>query len=332
LSDRSRRLRLGAFVLLVAVTVAVALAAVLSAAEDGASSDEGPAASANIRLPQSAFVIFRSLDRRNGAAEYGDVSFASLSSPSRRRIVGLRCLRVYYAAGRGLCLAEKRSFPPAYEAKIFDRRFQVARSVELQGFPSRARISSDGRHGAVTTFVTGHSYAQPGEFSTRTVLLDLVRGKELAELEQFQITRNGERIRSPDFNFWGVTFARNGERFYATLASGGKTFLIAGDVRSKKARVLRENVECPSLSPDGKRIGYKKLVGDPGLWRFYVLDLVTGRETPLSEERSVDDQIEWLNADNLLYRLDEEIWRVRADGKGQPRRYLAAADSPAVVE
>ena len=46
---------------------------------------------------------------------------------------------------------------------------------------------------------------------------------------------------------------------------------------------------------------------------------------------SVDDQLEWLDDRNLLYHAGDDIWTVPADGSGTPRRYLAHADSPAVV-
>ena len=95
--------------------------------------------------------------------------------------------------------------------------------------------------------------------------------------------------------------------------------------------MLRENVECPSLSPDGTRIGYKKLVDRPGVWRFHVLDLESGRDTPLAETESVDDQLEWLDDDRLLYGKDGAVWTVNADGSGKPEQLLARAASPAVA-
>ena len=55
------------------------------------------------------------------------------------------------------------------------------------------------------------------------------------------------------------------------------------------------------------------------------------RETPLAELRSVDDQAEWLDDDTVLYGLDGDVWSVPADGTGEPERFLADADSPAVV-
>ena len=77
---------------------------------------------------------------------------------------------------------------------------------------------------------------------------------------------------------------------------------------------------------------YKKLIGATAkVWRFHVLDLSSGKETPLAETRSVDDQLEWLDDAHVLYRAGDAIWVVPADGSGAPRRYLANADSPAVV-
>jgi hypothetical protein len=62
-----------------------------------------------------------------------------------------------------------------------------------------------------------------------------------------------------------------------------------------------------------------------------VLDLATGKDTPLAETRPIDDQAEWLDEERVLYRTGEETWVVPADGGGRPERFLAAADSPAVV-
>ena len=90
-------------------------------------------------------------------------------------------------------------------------------------------------------------------FSTRTTLYDLAAGTSLGDLETFSVTKDGEEIHSVDFNFWGVTFARQAGRFYATLGTGGHAYLVEGDVATRSAKVLRDGVECPSRSPDGRR-------------------------------------------------------------------------------
>ena len=101
---------------------------------------------------------------------------------------------------------------------------------------------------------------------------------------------------------------------------------------TRRGRILRENVECPALSPDNTRIAFKKRVdGGGGPWRFTVLDLETMRETPLAESRSVDDQAAWLDNDHVLYGYKNAVWSVRADGSDHPRMYLAGALSPTIV-
>jgi hypothetical protein len=325
--------------LFVAVTVVTLLAGgvyVAAAARDtsDAAAAAGEGAERPFHRPAGAFVVYRSLDRVT-PSRYGDIAVAPLASPATGSTGSARCERVYSAGGRGLCLAQSGRLRFTYRAVILDSRFRPVGSFKLSGIPSRARISRDGRYGAVTTFVSGHSYATPGTFSTQTILIDMARGRELANLEQFAVEREGHVVDAPDVNFWGVTFARDSNRFYATLATGKKTYLIEGNVRTRRAHTLRENVECPSLSPDGTRIAYKKRVtrakGEPWMWHLYVLDLRTGRDTPLAEQRQIDDQVEWLDGTRLLYGVDEEVWLARADGKGVPHRFLKAAASPSVV-
>ena len=93
--------------------------------------------------------------------------------------------------------------------------------------------------------------------------------------------------------------------------------------------MIAKGVECPSLSPDGRRIAFKSRRGNQ--WRLHVLDLETRRRTALAETRSVDDQVEWLDEGRILYGLEGNIWVVPADGSGAPRVYVRNALSPAVV-
>jgi WD40 repeat protein len=270
-------------------------------------------------------VVFQNVRRDS---DYARIAVASASAPRRRTVAGRVCERVYFASRRGLCLARAGGIGARYDALILGPDLRVRVRLELPGIVSRARISPDGRYGAATGFVTGHSYRDKG-FSTFTVLLDMTGGSLVTDLETFAVTRGGKTIRSADFNFWGVTFAANGDRFYATLATGGKTYLVEGSVETRRLRTLHENVECPSLSPDGTRVAYKKRLGN--LWQLSVLDLATMRETPLAETRSVDDQAEWLDDGHVLYGLAGDIWQVRADGRGRPTTFLPDALSPAVV-
>jgi hypothetical protein len=277
-------------------------------------------------------VVFENVRGQVGDNVYAHVALADLDEPSRRRVTaGLMCERVYFAAERGLCLISQQNVigANAYKLTITGPDFKARHELKVAGIPIRARISPDGRFGATTGFVTGHSYADD-DFSTKTVLIDMERGKVLADLEKdFTVLRNGDRIKEIDFNFWGVTFARQPGRFYATLGTGKKRYLLKGDVRTRLVRVIKEGGECPSISPDNTRVAYKKQVGET--WRFHVLDLATMEETPLAEARSVDDQVEWLDNQRILYGLSPDIWVVPADGSGSPRKFLSKALSPAVV-
>jgi hypothetical protein len=139
-------------------------------------------------------------------------------------------------------------------------------------------------------------------------------------------------------NFWGVTFADDDRTFYATLATKGSTYLVRGDLRARTVTTVRSNVECPSLSPDGTRIAFKKRVkglSKDAPWRLYTLDLRTLRETPLAEPRSVDDQAVWRDDHTLVYALPgdygADLYTIPSDGTGKPRRISTAAVSPAYV-
>jgi hypothetical protein len=248
----------------------------------------------------------------------------------------LTCERAYFAAGRGVCLVEEtQGLTIRYFADLFDDRFERVDRVALTGLPSRTRVTPDGRLAAITVFETGHSYAEAG-FSTKTTIVDTIAGRTLADLESFAVTRDGQPFRDADFNFWGVTFARDSNRFYATLASGGVKYLVEGDAGARTARVIRTGIECPSLSPDNTRIAYKYQLRSDGFWQLRVHDLRTGTDTVLSREsRSVDDQVEWADDERVMYHITGErgadIWSLRADGTEPPVLVRQYAYGPAVV-
>lgn len=263
------------------------------------------------------------------------LAFVPLTSSfnGTRAFIPLRCLRLYFAGGRGLCLSADAGVGTAFELYVLDARFKVVSTLPLKGLPSRARVSPDGRYGATTVYVAGHSYSN-GDFSTETTIFDLASGKKLANLEEFTVLRDGQPFKAADFNFWGVTFAPDGNTFYATLKTGGATYLVEGDITARQMRIRYKNVECPSVSPDGTRIAYKKAVAvrlGVIFWRFTVLDLRTMTETPLAEQRSIDDQVEWLDNRSILYGLLSDVWTVPADGSGEPHRFLNRAASPVVI-
>ncbi|MDK9494190.1 hypothetical protein QEZ40_000057 [Streptomyces katrae] len=255
-----------------------------------------------------------------------------------RTASGVSCLRFHAAAGTGICLrADKGGVQESYRAVVLDAALKEVSAHPLAGIPTRARVSPGGHLAAWTVFVGGDSYAGT-DFSTRTSLLDLRTGKLDASLEDFTVLKDGKEYRNADVNFWGVTFTADEKAFYATLATGGRTYLVRGDLAARTVTTLRENLECPSLSPDGTRLVFKKRV--PGLpaeapWRLYVLDLASMRETPLAEERSVDDQVVWRDDRTLVYSLPgdfgADLYTLPADGSGAPARLADSALAPAFL-
>jgi len=273
-----------------------------------------------------------------GGADFGALAMAALDAPEGpRQMLGVTCQRVSYASGHGFCLHVERGVFNVYTAVVLDETLKAGTSIKLEGLPSRTRTSPDGRIGAVTVFVIGDDYA--ADFSTRTTLTDLGSGDQIGELEQFSTWRDGARIRAADFNFWGVTFARDGNTFYAALRTAGKTYLVRGELALRRLTVLRENVECPSLSPDNRMLAYKKRVGpSPDSWRIHVLDLQTNVERVLEgEKRYIDDQVEWLDDRHVLYGVPRrttsisDVWVVSTDNAEPARVFISAAESPTVV-
>jgi Tol biopolymer transport system component len=225
--------------------------------------------------------------------------------------------------------------PPLVSVTLFGPDFQPEHQLTTEGILSRARVSPDGKYAAFTVFVTGHSY-EDVDMSTATVLLDTGSGASLGNLEEFETWKDGQLFQAPEFNLWGVTFAGDSNTFYATLRNGSTTYLVQGDVAARKLTVMRENVECPSLSPDGTRLGFKKRVGNR--WQLTVLDLRTMQETALAEPEGIDDQVEWLDNEHILYQKADydppkwvSVFVIPADGSGQPEVFLENATSPVVV-
>ncbi len=333
------------FVVALAGVVALAAASVVYVVQAKANSPERQTADAAVAVDSSQPVSLGEPGRllfRNGAPGpgYGNVASVPVFEPgSPRRISSLACERFYTSADGGLCLAKEPTPMPGAVARFVDAALGEVKRVDVPGIPNRAKLSPGGRMGSWTTFVTGDSYSKPGTFSTRTAIMDRERNELSSNIEGIPLRIGDEQHRGEDVNYWGVTFAADERTFFATVATGGRTFLVQGDNEAWKARTLRENAECPSLSPDGTKLAFKKRVadGDARPWREHVLDLATMRETPLAETRSVDDQVVWLDKDTIAYSLprgngkESDIWSVPADGTGGARLLVPLASSPSVT-
>ena len=281
-------------------------------------------------------IVFR--NTASGAG-YGLVASVQRDDPAgTRELTSVACDRVYATMSAGMCLHIDRDVVTTFRATLTDANWNEIRSLPLPGIPSRTRISADSRLVSSTAFITGESYATVG-FSTQTVISG-VDGTEYGSLEDFALLVNGEPVSAIDRNVWGVTFADDDTVFYATAASAGQTWLVRGDLTARTLTAIKDTAECPSLSPDGAHIAYKKNTGtiSQPYWGIAVLDFATGIETILPEESNVDDQVEWLDNDTLLYGMqntatvgDSTVWSIPIDGTSAPRVFIEHAWSPSVV-
>jgi hypothetical protein len=252
-----------------------------------------------------------------------------------RTITSLRCQRFYRAANTSICL--RLAGPgPSYEAAIMSADNTVIRTVPLPGIPSRARVSASGNVISWTSFVTGDSYTVPGGFSTRSGVFDVRTGEVTESIEHFTATINGRVTTAADINYWGITIAADDRTFYATLATSGRTYLVRGDLTTRSLQEVRQNAECPSLSPDGTKVAYKKRARPVEPWDLVVLDLRTRQERVLPGTSGIDDQATWLDDSTLAYgaaRNDQKtaIYLVPADGSAPARQAIPNAASPVPV-
>ncbi|SEE30552.1 WD40-like Beta Propeller Repeat [Streptomyces sp. 2231.1] len=296
----------------------------------------GPGVSAGkVSLDQKGRLMF--VNAATGPHRTAVASVPAGDPGSGRTAASLKCARFYAAAGTGVCL---QSVPGVLKqsnrALLLDAGLRTVRTFPLAGNPSRARVSPSGRFAAWTVFVSGESYSS-AFFSTRTSILDTRTMRLTPSLETFSIVKDGKPYHASDVNFWGVTFAADDDTFYATLNTANRTYLVRGSLSRRTVTTLVQNVECPSLSPDGTRLAFKKrILSRTNLWHEYVLDLRTLRETALAERHSVDDQATWLDDHTLAYALpsdgkvgSSDLWSVPADGSGTPRLLIAGASSPA---
>jgi hypothetical protein len=283
---------------------------------------------------QSGGPSFLAIDLRDGK---NTVDRIELAAPEKSRTpTPASCLRFYEAGGTAVCL-RVAGVGPTYSAEIRDRSGEIVRSVPLPGVPSRARVSASGSIVSWTSFVTGDSYSLPGGFSTRTGIFDIRSGTLIESIENFSATIEGDVFNARDVNYWGVTVAADDRTFYATLGTASRVWLVRGDLTRRSVESMRPNVECPSLSPDGTRVAFKKRVSRLGPWELHVVKLSDGEEIRLPGTAGIDDQAEWTNDDRLIFGSipagggTTSLFIVPADGSAPAQLLVAGAMSPSVI-
>jgi hypothetical protein len=319
--------------IVVVLLVAGAAAFLVTARQQTAVVTTGPTAGAEAELGADPGLVFR---RTAIDDTYGRVAAVPLDDLRAAPVVGgLDCERVDLVAAGGVCLAGDRGVVSNSITRLLGPGLEVLHEIPTPGTPSRARVSPDGQWVATTTFVAGHSYTSVG-LSTVTTVYDRESGESLGNLEDWDLTYRSRPYTAEDVNFWGVTFRPGTDEFFATVQTQGRVHLVEGDIAARALEMTDLAVECPSVSPSGTHIAYKAAVR-PGFWHIRVRELASGEEVTLAEERSVDDQVQWLDDETILYGLPREgeavtdVWSAASDGSAQPELAVEAAWSPAVV-
>ena len=280
-------------------------------------------------IQRGPHLVFQNVIRDDA---YGQASLLPLDSPGGMRLsTGLVCERIHFAGGRGICLAADVGTQSQYVALPFDADFVPLSRVPIDGAPSFARVSPDGSLAAASVQTTPPTEEMPFAPS-RTLIIETSTGRVVANLNDFSLTRDGVAVAETERDFWGVTFKADSDGFFASVRVAGNIYLVEGSVDARAMVVLQPGVSAPSVSPDGTRLAYAKLISNIGpTWRFHVLDLATQVDLELSETKSVDDQMEWLDNQHLLYGLGADIWSLASDGTGLPAPFLFGGLSPSVV-
>jgi hypothetical protein len=285
---------------------------------------------ANATPAASPVVLFRSLASGH---EHGRLATLGLSAGGARRAGPLSCTRVHFAGGRGVCtVPEPRGDDVVHVAYVFDRTLAPGMRIELVGVPTRVRVAPTGRVAAITTYA--HE-AEDAALVTTSIVVDLGSGAVKADLSTFELDPVGAPANAAGGAVSGLAFERDGNRFFATLAVDAEPMLVAGSLSERRITALRTGVSNEALSPNGRRLIVKKLVEQRGFWQLAVIDLSTWEELELPQgPRSVDDQVEWLDSEHVLYHdVDGEstaLWMLPVDGVNGPRVLVKDAYSGSV--
>ena len=227
-----------------------------------------------------------------------------LASPAGPRAFSdIWCDRVFASQRNTLCLASDRGVVTTYTGTVHSNGDAAPVQVPLHrhtqpGAPVRRRRPSPRRRAscpATAMPTTG--------FSTRTVVTSLA-GHWSRDLETATLVHGGQRISPPDRNYWGVTFAPTTTPSSSRWPSAAPRTWPRGScprARSRPFAPMPSAPHCPRTARAGRLQEARR--PRPGRLADRCPRPRHRQETMLAESQSVDDQVEWLDNDTLIYGL-----------------------------
>ena len=141
--------------------------------------------------------------------------------------------------------APSAAWSPSTRSTELRRRLEPVDEASLAGHPQpHPPLAATGRWSRRPSFVSGHSYMQVG-FSTATEIRDVGGAQPRQPREVPARPRTARTSRPRDRNIWGVTFADDDNTFYATVGTGGETYLVQGDLAARTLTVGRRPRRVP---------------------------------------------------------------------------------------
>lgn len=257
-----------------------------------------------------------------------------------RELLDRTCDRLHVQGSVGLCLDGPIGLG-RYDVDVID--FTSADLPILEHdvgvLPSRARVAADQRWASATMFASGTSYQDVGAFATYVTVTGLAPDDgPTVLLDRFALNQSDPSHTAfpDDRNYWGISWGENGD-FWVTAGSDAAVELLTGRADTRELFTTGIAGSCPSLSPDGETLVYKRTRPDGG-FDLVARTLRTGAERMLDESHSVDDQVEWLDNDTILYALHQgdptvsqpefDIWALDVTPGAAPVLFLPNANSP----
>ena len=282
------------------------------------------------------YLLFRShcaRPHRTAASRYEQLD-ANGRRAALRHAAALRA-RARAPPGRGICLEAKRgALTTLSRTPVRPRNCGTLHSSRWPARRAAPGCRPTAGWRATTVFVSGHSYSAPG-FTTRTSIVDVASG-QLRGRRPRDVHGPARRpaVQGGRLQLLGRHLhARRRSASTPRCRPAASYSWSRATSRRDACALIHDDVECPSLSPDGTRIAFKRRVASAAkgrfVWRLPCSNWRRGRETALATEtRSVDDQVEWLDdARDRLCAAGRQPRRRRGDeqlGAGDRRREPAA--------